>query len=55
MANRMKIAATTLERWAESDTYYSFEDAESTRADREFTTSLFAAGVTIGMGELFGW
>ena len=35
--------------------YYSYEDAESTRANREFTTSLFAAGLTIGMGDLFGW
>lgn len=35
--------------------YYSYEDAESTRVNREFTTSLFAAGLTIGMGELFGW
>jgi hypothetical protein len=35
--------------------YYSYEDAESTRVTREFTTSLFAAGVTVGMAELFGW
>jgi hypothetical protein len=35
--------------------YYSYEDAESTLATREFTTSLFAAGVTIALGELFGW
>lgn len=35
--------------------YYSYEDAESTLATREFTTSLFAAGLTIGLGELFGW
>jgi hypothetical protein len=35
--------------------YYSYEVAESTRATREFTTSLFGAGVTIGMAELFGW
>lgn len=35
--------------------YYSYEDAESTRVEREFTTSLFAAGLTIGLGELLGW
>lgn len=35
--------------------YYSYEDAESTLATREFTTSLFAAGVTIGLNEIFGW
>jgi hypothetical protein len=35
--------------------YYSYEDAESTRLEREFTTSLFAAGLTVGLGELFGW
>lgn len=35
--------------------YYSYEDAESSRVEREFTTSLFAAGVTVGLGELFGW
>ncbi|MFP5288731.1 MAG: hypothetical protein ACLGI9_23545, partial [Thermoanaerobaculia bacterium] len=35
--------------------YYSYEDAESTLVTREFTTSLFAAGLTIGLGELFGW
>ena len=35
--------------------YYSLEDAESTFATREFTTSLFAAGVTIGLNDLFGW
>lgn len=35
--------------------YYSYEDAESTLASREFTTSLLAAGVTIGLSELFGW
>jgi len=35
--------------------YYSYEDGESTLATREFTTSLFAAGVTVGMAELFGW
>lgn len=35
--------------------YYSHEDAESTLRTREFTTSLFAAGVTIGLHEIFGW
>lgn len=34
--------------------YYSYEDAESTLASREFTTSLLAAGVTIGLRELLG-
>lgn len=34
--------------------YYSYEDAESTLATREFTTSLFAAGVTVGLVELLG-
>lgn len=32
--------------------YYAYEDAESTRRTREFTTSLFVAGVTIGLTEL---
>jgi hypothetical protein len=35
--------------------YYSYEDAESTLAAREFTTSLLAAGVTVALNELFGW
>lgn len=35
--------------------YYSYEDADSTRETRVFTTSLFAAGVTIGLSELWGW
>lgn len=35
--------------------YYSHEDAQSTRADREFTTSLFAAGLTVALEEVFGW
>ena len=34
--------------------YYSYEDAESTLATREFTTSLLAAGVTVALRELFG-
>lgn len=34
--------------------YYSYEDAESTIVTREFTTSLFAAGLTIELGDLFG-
>ncbi|HEX5759219.1 MAG TPA: hypothetical protein VF121_08495 [Thermoanaerobaculia bacterium] len=35
--------------------YWSYEDADSTNPTRDFTAQLVALGVSVGVGELFGW